>query len=104
LERRKRMEINLNRLREVAIDAISRFSEEYYGAKWLIDIEYYVLDMVKNNESELESCFTSYEITSMRQMLNHGYWVKWSESNSEASGSIVLFEVLDSIPIKNSAD
>jgi hypothetical protein len=98
------MEINLNRLREVAIDAISTFSEEYYGAKWLIDIEYYVLDMVKNNEPELESCFTSYEITSMRQMLNHGYWVKWSESNSEASGSIVLFEVLDSIPIKNSAD
>lgn len=98
------MELNLNQLKEIVIDAIQQFSEDYYSAGWLVDIEYIVLDLIKNNDPNLEIYFRGFQIDAMREMLYNGHWVKWNESNSEGKGNIQLYKIFDSVPIKQSAD
>ena len=98
------MELNLNQLKEIVIDAIQEFSVDYYSAGWLVDIEYIVLDLVRNNDPNLEIYFRGFQLDAMRHMIYNGIWVKWQESNSTANGNIITYQIDDSYPIKQSAD
>jgi hypothetical protein len=112
LERRKRkvkkmrIEVSLDMLSEIAIDAITEYSELFYTSKWYSDVEYEVYDIVKNNQKGYEFFRREYQWKALRTLLLIGYWVYWTSDGPRLSRINKHFNINheDNLPIKNGAD
>lgn len=72
------IEYEMKYLYNITVDAISKYSEDHTAAYWFIDIEYGVLREILENDSYILSYFHKYELSSMRELIRRGLWVKWS--------------------------
>ena len=74
--------LRLKHLKEITEDAIHQYSENHHCASWLLNVEYKVLDIVRNNKEETKY-FKEYQVNAMRDLIRDGYWVRLDESNSQ---------------------
>jgi hypothetical protein len=84
---------DLIHLKELVEDSISNYSQKMYNAGWLVDVEYDVLEIIKENKVDPYSFFKEYEILAMKELIDRGYWIQWSDNISTGESSIVLYRL-----------
>lgn len=83
------IEYEMMYLKEMVVDAISKYSEDCYAAGWLEGIENKVLDMIET-DPDANRFFKDYQMMAMRELISRGYWVKYDDSpNPSVSGTIL---------------
>lgn len=73
------IEYEMKYLFDVAVDAISEYSENHMSAHWFINIENTVLRGIMENDKYMMNYFREYQITVMRELIHRNLWVKWCE-------------------------
>ena len=75
------IEYEMKYLFEITVDAITQYSEDHSSAYWMINIEHHLLRKVMENDPYVLSYFRDYQLAAMRELINRGLWIKWSESD-----------------------
>ena len=60
-------------------NALRRYSNEYYAAGWMMNIEEEILRALNNNNTITLSSFKDYELSAMRNVIHIGYWVGYDD-------------------------
>jgi len=76
------IEYEMKYLFEITVDAISQYSEDHSSAYWSINIEHHILNKLMENNPYVLSYFRDYQVSAMRELINRGLWVKWSENDA----------------------
>jgi len=102
------IEYEMKYLYDVAVDAISKYSEDHTAAYWFINIEDHVLRGILQNDQYMLSCFKPYQITVMKELIHRNMWIKWSEKEERpVLSSDPIYKIRgfdDSKPIPSGAD
>jgi len=102
------IEYEMKYLYDVAVDAISDYSEDHMSAYWFINIENHILRCILENDKYILSYFKPYQITVLRELIHRNMWIKWSTKegkpvlSSDPIHAIRGFD--DSKPIPSGAD
>jgi hypothetical protein len=64
---------------ESVVNAIGRYSQEFYAATWLELVEDEVFYQVSLDDSIIYDFYTTHELACMKDMIREGLWVKWRE-------------------------
>lgn len=101
-----RIEVSLEMLSEIAIDAIAEYSEAFYSSSWLDGIEYEVFNIVKNNQKGQEFFRREYQWKALRTLILVGYWIYYTENGPTLKRIQEKYHIehSDIIPLKNGAD
>lgn len=71
------IEYEMKYLYDVAVDAISQYSEDHTSAYWFINIEDNILKGIIENDPYKLEYFRPYQITVMRELIHRNLWVRW---------------------------
>lgn len=95
-------------LYNITLNAIARYSEDYYCSSWYHGIENIVLDHLQKGDRSVLDYFNYYERICMNNLLKRGYWVKWTDDGvilvNLNKGVVKELEWDDTKPIPNGAD
>lgn len=81
-------------MKDLTEEAIKSYSKKVYSTVWENDVEFIVLDLIKNNKQNIFDHFTEKQISAMRDLIREGYWVKYQDI-SLSEGEIVLYKMED---------
>lgn len=87
------IEYEMKYLKEMTESAISQYSESTFSATWLIDVEYKVLDLIRDETQNIQSFFREYQISAMKELIRRGYWIKWEDDLSSGTTRTVLYRL-----------
>jgi len=83
--------LRLKHLKEITEDAISKYSEDIHCAGWYVDVEYEVLDVIRNKDNRI-SFFKEYQVNAMNDLIRDGYWIRWKDTDL-GERDIVLYRL-----------
>lgn len=102
------IEHEMKYLYDITKHSISLYSEDMYCASWYTNIEQIVLCSILENKKSVIEYFHDYQLSAMRDLIQRGLWVKWSEKEGRVVLSPDLIYQLtcwdDSRPIPNGSD
>jgi hypothetical protein len=102
------IEYEMRYLYNITLNAIARYSEDYYCSSWYHGIENIVLDHLQKGDRSVLDYFNYYERICMNNLLKRGYWVKWTDDGvilvNLNKGVVKELEWDDTKPIPNGAD
>lgn len=102
------IEYEMKYLYDIAVDAISQYSEDHMSAYWFLNIEDHILKSVLENNSYVLNSFRPYQLTVMRELIHRNLWIKWCEVKSRpvlSSDPIQKYYGIDDTrPIPQGAD
>jgi len=81
--------LRLKCLTEITEDAIREYSQAFYAAVWMTDIEEEVLNVILNNNITYN--FREYQINAMKDLIRENYWIKYDDETSR----VVLTKIKD---------
>lgn len=89
---------------DIAIDAISNYSNDMWSATWLDQIEYQIYNAIVINDRTILSYFKPYQISVMRNLIENNIWIYYDKDINCPVAKNLDFIFKDKFPIRNGAD